>query len=66
MTKQNAMLTTKEVAEIVGLSEYTISKYRMMGIGPKFFQLGNKIIRYKRNDVYEWLNALTKHKAAKH
>ena len=57
------LLTTKEVAEFMGLSAYTLSRYRMDGIGPNYIQVGPKMIRYKRADVEEWVNKMMAKKA---
>lgn len=52
------LLTTKEVALFAGVSEYTMSRYRMDGIGPNYIKLGPKMIRYRRSDVEEWVNKM--------
>lgn len=60
MTKQEPLLTTKEVAEFIGVAPFTVAKYRMKGIGPKYIQLGQKVIRYRKSDVEEWIETYPK------
>ena len=62
MTNDETLLTTKEVADFVGLSPYTIARYRVKGTGPKYFYLGKKTIRYKKDDVEAWLDMVTQRK----
>lgn len=48
------MLSTKEVAKILGLSHRTLENYRQNGRGPKYVKVGG-CIRYKVSDVMEWI-----------
>lgn len=48
------LITTKELAEFLGCSEYTIVQYRAKGTGPKFLRLG-RLIRYRIPDLEQWL-----------
>ncbi len=56
MTQQESLLTTQEVADFMGIASFTLAKYRMKGIGPKYIQLGKKLIRYRKEDIEEWLS----------
>ena len=51
---EDKLLTTKELATLLGCSEYTIVQYRVHANGPKFFRLG-RLIRYRPEDVRAWL-----------
>lgn len=62
MKTDETLLTTKEVADYIGLSEYTIARYRLKGTGPKYFYIGKKSIRYKKEDVEIWLDMITQRK----
>ncbi|GBQ28701.1 putative transcriptional regulator [Gluconacetobacter sacchari DSM 12717] len=49
-------LRTTEVAELLGLSPRTLEKYRVIGEGPTFLKLGQRVL-YARSDVEAWLQA---------
>ena len=49
------LLTTEDVAEMLNFAPYTVAKYRMKGIGPKYILIGRKLIRYRKSDVEEWI-----------
>lgn len=55
------LLTAKEAAEILSLSEATLSTWRSRGrvardgkSGPRFLRLG-RTIRYRQADIDEWI-----------
>jgi len=62
MKTDETLLTTKQVAAYIGLSEYTIARYRLKGTGPKYFYIGKKSVRYKKEDVEIWLDMITQRK----
>lgn len=49
-----ALLTPKEAAAFLQVSEKTLEKWRTKGIGPKFRRLGHRTVRYLQNDLTEW------------
>lgn len=49
-----ALLTTKEAAAFLQVSEKTLEKWRGMGTGPKFRRLGHRTVRYLQSDLTEW------------
>jgi excisionase family DNA binding protein len=49
-----AMLTQSECAELLRLSERTLERLRVSGLGPKFVRLGRSI-RYRLCDVEAWI-----------
>jgi predicted DNA-binding transcriptional regulator AlpA len=49
-----AMLTQSECAEHLRLSERTLERFRVSGIGPKFVRMG-KSVRYRLCDVEAWI-----------
>lgn len=51
------LLTADEVAEYIHVSKSTLYSYRANGIGPRYILLNNRIIRYLKSDVEEWLSA---------
>jgi predicted DNA-binding transcriptional regulator AlpA len=48
------LLTQRQAAELLCLSERTLERFRVSGIGPKFVRLG-KSVRYRAGDVEAWL-----------
>ena len=51
-----AMLTQSECAELLRLSERTLERLRVSGLGPKFVRMG-KSVRYRIEHVEEWIAA---------
>jgi len=49
-----ALLTTRDVAEKLDLSEQTLWDMRRKGKGPSFFRLGRSV-RYSEDAVETWL-----------
>ena len=47
-------MTTKQLAEYLGISESLLHTYRADGIGPVYLKLG-KLVRYRLDDVEKWL-----------
>jgi excisionase family DNA binding protein len=48
------LLTQKQGAELLRLSERTLERLRVSGTGPKFIRIGHSI-RYRQSDVEAWL-----------
>lgn len=49
-----ALLTTKEAAAFLQVSEKTLEKWRTKGTGPKFRRLGHRTVRYLQADLIAW------------
>jgi DNA-binding transcriptional MerR regulator len=54
MEELDELLTTKEVAGITRAPVSTVRYWRHIGIGPKSFHLGRRVV-YWRRDVIAWL-----------
>ncbi|WP_448148971.1 helix-turn-helix transcriptional regulator [Labrys miyagiensis] len=56
-------LTTKEAAKFLGISHKTLEKWRSLGTdgAPPYIRLRNRVIRYNREDLLQYLEKL-KHK----
>jgi predicted DNA-binding transcriptional regulator AlpA len=48
------LLTQRETAVVLRLSERTLERLRASGLGPKFVRC-SKRIRYRQSDVEEWI-----------
>lgn len=47
-------LTTKELADHLGLSVPTVQRWRIEGNGPPFIKQGN-VVRYDREEIEAWI-----------
>lgn len=47
------LLSSLEVAEILGITEITLCRWRKAGTGPSYFKIGGKV-RYQLGEVKEW------------
>ena len=48
------LLTTEEVAEILGLKPDTVKRLRAKHMGPPYYKL-ERIVRYNEKEVERWL-----------
>lgn len=49
------LITEKELAELLGMSPAVVARKRRNGMGPRFTRPYGGDIRYRREDVDEWL-----------
>lgn len=56
------MLNTTGVAEWLGVSTQFLEIGRHRGYGPPFIRLTPKIVRYRRDDVLDWLRERQHHR----
>ena len=54
MDHLDALLTGREAAALLRLSERTLERHRTAGTGPRFCALG-RAIRYRRRDLADWI-----------
>ncbi|MCR9129613.1 MAG: helix-turn-helix domain-containing protein [Alphaproteobacteria bacterium] len=64
MNDNHVYLTTKEAARIVGFSHRTLEGMRSRGGGPCYIELPNGRIRYRQQDLIEWIEQGLEPKAA--
>jgi predicted DNA-binding transcriptional regulator AlpA len=50
------LLSTEEVAEVLGRPARTLRPRRYLGIGPKYLKVG-ATVRYRARDIEKWLEA---------
>ena len=48
--------TTKEIADMLKLTQQTLKLWRRKGKGPKFVKIEGKMIRYPSIDFEEWMD----------
>lgn len=53
MDDEATLLTVDQAAAILGVSPWTLRKWRSKGQGPRFVRLGGKLssVRYRRQDL---------------
>lgn len=52
------LMTTDDLAQLLGLTTDTIKRMRQDGTGPAFVSLGrSRLVRYQPRDVQAWLDA---------
>lgn len=58
-------LTVKEAARYLGLSESCLNQWRLLGKGPAFYKLGNRVV-YPESALIEYLAKNLHGKAISH
>lgn len=48
------LLTSKETAELIGVTEEALTAWRYRRQGPPFLKLGHKTVRYSQDDLNAW------------
>jgi len=48
------LLTSRETAAKLNISENTLANWRSIGKGPNFVRLDTKNIRYRDEDIEQW------------
>jgi excisionase family DNA binding protein len=51
---EDRLLTSAEVARILGVPQATLRQWRWRGVGPRGIRVGRHI-RYRRSDVDRWV-----------
>jgi excisionase family DNA binding protein len=51
------LLLQREAASVLRLSERTLERLRVSGLGPKFIRCGGRAVRYRQSDLDAWLTA---------
>jgi predicted DNA-binding transcriptional regulator AlpA len=52
------LLTEKDVAPILGVSVYTLQRWRVRRVGPRYVKLG-RAIRYRMSDLLDFISGNT-------
>jgi predicted DNA-binding transcriptional regulator AlpA len=56
----DSLLTQREAAPVVRLSERTLERHRVAGTGPAYVNLGRRVF-YRRRDLAEWIERHVRH-----
>lgn len=49
------LLSERQVAERLNISEVTLQEWRCLQKGPPFIRLGSRMVRYRESDIEAWL-----------
>jgi hypothetical protein len=52
---QQRFASDVEVAKIFGLSPKTLQKWRLFHVGPPFYKVGNRAVRYNLEEVEQYV-----------
>lgn len=55
MNEAQQTLTPLQAAKYLGISEAVLRLWRSEGKGPRHFKAGEKLIRYRRADLDQWI-----------
>lgn len=58
--RMDTLLTTRQVADRLGLSPGTLENWRRAGKGPPWQKLGPRMVRYPSDSVEKWVNERSK------
>lgn len=50
------LLDTNELSGMLGVTVNTLQIWRHQGKGPKYIKLSRRAVRYKEQDVRDWMN----------
>ena len=57
LDKNCEFLTTQQAANFLSLKPTTLHQWRWSGRGPKFIRLGTRSIRYRLEDLLNWIDS---------
>jgi excisionase family DNA binding protein len=55
VTRSELLLTPKEAAEFLGIPLGTLAQWRSQRRGPPYIKLEERLVRYRRSDLEEYL-----------
>jgi len=56
MTNEPELLTSVEAAQITRTPLATLRYWRHLGIGPRSFRIGRRVV-YRKTDLHEWITS---------
>lgn len=51
------LLTPADVGEILAMTSGALAQLRYLGTGPKYVKLSGRSVRYREQDIEEWVEA---------
>ena len=56
-TEKPVFLKTQEFAKYIGVDASTVYKWRSRGTGPKYIKTTHSTLRYRLDDINEWMQS---------
>ena len=57
----DALLNQRQAASLIGVSERTLECWRCRGGGPPFVKISRRAVRYRRQDIDQWVGERVQH-----
>lgn len=57
-----ALMKAEEVAEYLAVTPGALAQMRYEGTGPRFIKITGRAVRYRREDVDDWLESRIRHR----
>ena len=54
------LMTATEAGDLLAMTRGALAQLRYMGTGPKFVKLGGRSVRYRLEDLEEWIAQCTR------
>jgi predicted DNA-binding transcriptional regulator AlpA len=64
MSETKRLLTPEEAGRLLGVGIQTLSNWRTRKVGPIYVKVGQRLIRYREDDLQAFVDASTAHRAA--
>ena len=58
LSKAKRFYTPRELAELLSVTESFLNKLRIKGGGPQYIKLGYRVLRYRAEDVEQYIENL--------
>jgi excisionase family DNA binding protein len=55
MAQEDDLMTEEQVAKLLTVSVSTVKRLRASGQGPRYLRISERVVRYRRRDVDEWM-----------
>ena len=55
--QQNVLLNEKQISRLLGVTPRALQSWRQTGRGPRFVRISNRCIRYRLDDIDDWLES---------
>jgi predicted DNA-binding transcriptional regulator AlpA len=55
MTEDDELMTEEQVAKLLTVSVSTVKRLRVSGEGPRHIRISERVVRYRRQDVLDWM-----------
>jgi predicted DNA-binding transcriptional regulator AlpA len=55
MGEDGELMTEQEVADLLRVSLSAVKRLRFKGTGPRYIRISQRVVRYPRKDVLDWM-----------